>query len=286
MSHEPVWLEDWYCCSNETAANLKQLIRQQLRGRARVHLAGDIHFFMRHSLVILGDGQQHDHYLEQPSSHSLRNEENGLGVGAGTAESAQSKRMPATKVLDDMAPNEHTVHSFVKEQVGKEECNIQQDSKENFGTEKPSRCLDSYVNQEKDDDTDGRVVSMLDDKEPSPSQSTVTSSSSEELQDLLWKQHALDPQHLIVNGLGGAFLHPTHVFSGSHFCGKMRNLGHTNNKCFHRNNDLNDGTNQWANLCATGEYRCQAVYPPPSQSVKLGQENLFRFRWKVFTSID
>jgi hypothetical protein len=25
--------------------------------------------------------------------------------------------------------------------------------------------------------------------------------------------HLLDPEHLIVNGLGGAFLHPTHCFA-------------------------------------------------------------------------
>lgn len=25
--------------------------------------------------------------------------------------------------------------------------------------------------------------------------------------------HPLDPEHLIVNGLGGAFLHPTHCFA-------------------------------------------------------------------------
>ena len=29
--------------------------------------------------------------------------------------------------------------------------------------------------------------------------------------------HPYDPEHLIVNGLGGAFLHPTHVFSASRF---------------------------------------------------------------------
>ena len=30
-----------------------------------------------------------------------------------------------------------------------------------------------------------------------------------------WHPH--DPEHLIVNGLGGAFLHPTHVFSPARF---------------------------------------------------------------------
>ena len=29
--------------------------------------------------------------------------------------------------------------------------------------------------------------------------------------------HPFDPEHLIVNGLGGAFLHPTHVFAPARF---------------------------------------------------------------------
>jgi hypothetical protein len=32
------------------------------------------------------------------------------------------------------------------------------------------------------------------------------------------QQHTfMDPEHLIVNGMGGAFMHPTHVFSYSSF---------------------------------------------------------------------
>lgn len=37
-----------------------------------------------------------------------------------------------------------------------------------------------------------------------------------------WHPH--DPEHLIVNGLGGAFLHPTHVFSPSRFVSGMFDL--------------------------------------------------------------
>lgn len=29
--------------------------------------------------------------------------------------------------------------------------------------------------------------------------------------------HPFDPEHLVVNGLGGAFLHPTHVFAPARF---------------------------------------------------------------------
>jgi len=31
--------------------------------------------------------------------------------------------------------------------------------------------------------------------------------------------HPLDPDHLICNGAGGAFLHPTHIFAGAVFRG-------------------------------------------------------------------
>ena len=30
-------------------------------------------------------------------------------------------------------------------------------------------------------------------------------------------KYPLDPEHLICNGLGGAFLHPTHVFAPARF---------------------------------------------------------------------
>lgn len=46
--HCPRWLVDWFW-GTITAANLRQLIRGPLRGRARVAIAGDLHFYMRHS---------------------------------------------------------------------------------------------------------------------------------------------------------------------------------------------------------------------------------------------
>ncbi len=40
MTHEPVWLLEWFW-QRTAAANLRQLVRGHLRGRARVHLAGE-----------------------------------------------------------------------------------------------------------------------------------------------------------------------------------------------------------------------------------------------------
>ncbi|GFR41995.1 hypothetical protein Agub_g2809, partial [Astrephomene gubernaculifera] len=48
VTHEPLWLLEWFW-QNRSGANLRQLVRGHLRGRARLHLAGDLHFYMRHS---------------------------------------------------------------------------------------------------------------------------------------------------------------------------------------------------------------------------------------------
>ncbi len=40
MTHEPLWLLEWFWHSRR-GANLRQLVRGHLRGRARLHLAGE-----------------------------------------------------------------------------------------------------------------------------------------------------------------------------------------------------------------------------------------------------
>ena len=40
MTHEPLWLLEWYW-HRCLGANLRQLVRGHLRGRARLHLAGE-----------------------------------------------------------------------------------------------------------------------------------------------------------------------------------------------------------------------------------------------------
>lgn len=48
-----------------------------------------------------------------------------------------------------------------------------------------------------------------------PSQAGVEDPAASSTTTAGWHPH--DPEHLIVNGLGGAFLHPTHVFTPSRF---------------------------------------------------------------------
>jgi hypothetical protein len=55
VTHQPRWLMDWFF---EEAAchNLRQLVRQHLRGRARVHLAGKAFHSDMASFFLGGNG--------------------------------------------------------------------------------------------------------------------------------------------------------------------------------------------------------------------------------------
>lgn len=49
MTHQPLWLAEWFH-QRRQGSNLRQLVHGHLRGRVPVHMAGDLHFYMRHSL--------------------------------------------------------------------------------------------------------------------------------------------------------------------------------------------------------------------------------------------
>ncbi|KAM0899386.1 hypothetical protein ACQ4PT_021269 [Festuca glaucescens] len=50
ITHEPNWLLDWYW-SDRTGKNVTYLIREYLKGRCKLRMAGDLHHYMRHSCV-------------------------------------------------------------------------------------------------------------------------------------------------------------------------------------------------------------------------------------------
>ncbi|THG09873.1 hypothetical protein TEA_008692 [Camellia sinensis var. sinensis] len=50
MTHEPNWLLDWYW-NDKTGKNVSYLIRDCLKGRCKLWMAGDLHHYMRHSYV-------------------------------------------------------------------------------------------------------------------------------------------------------------------------------------------------------------------------------------------
>jgi hypothetical protein len=50
ITHEPNWLLDWYW-SDSSGTNVTYLIREYLKGRCRLRMAGDLHHYMRHSCI-------------------------------------------------------------------------------------------------------------------------------------------------------------------------------------------------------------------------------------------
>lgn len=50
VTHEPNWLLDWYWDSG-TGNNVAHFVKDHLKGRCRLRIAGDLHNYMRHQLV-------------------------------------------------------------------------------------------------------------------------------------------------------------------------------------------------------------------------------------------
>ncbi|XP_047309169.1 uncharacterized protein LOC124912574 [Impatiens glandulifera] len=50
VTHEPIWLLDWYW-SETSAKNVLHLVRDCLKGRCKIWIAGDLHNYLRHSHV-------------------------------------------------------------------------------------------------------------------------------------------------------------------------------------------------------------------------------------------
>lgn len=61
MTHEPNWILDWYW-SDVSGKNVSHLTRDYLKGRCKLRIAGDLHHYMRHS-VVKSDGPVHVHHL-------------------------------------------------------------------------------------------------------------------------------------------------------------------------------------------------------------------------------
>lgn len=61
MTHEPNWLLDWYW-NDVSGKNIAHLIRDYLKGRCKLRMAGDLHHYMRHSFVP-SDKQVHVQHL-------------------------------------------------------------------------------------------------------------------------------------------------------------------------------------------------------------------------------
>ena len=62
MTHEPNWLLDWYW-DDVSGRNVSHLIRDYLKGRCKLWVAGDLHHYMRHSYVASGEPVLVQHLL-------------------------------------------------------------------------------------------------------------------------------------------------------------------------------------------------------------------------------
>eukprot|EP00884_Botryococcus_braunii_P019296 jgi/Botrbrau1/604/Bobra.0161s0002.1 len=255
VTHQPRWLIDWF--SEEAAChNLRQLVRNHLRGRARVHLAGDLHFYMRHSFQAApapkpGEAEAGTAEPRQPS-------------WSGSTISSRSSAEVSTSASSDRLLRD--VRDIIAAgPAGKQDATLP---------------LDPYANL-----------------------------------------HPYDPEHLIVNGLGGAFLHPTHVFAPARFVSvpeppedaaflrgatprrrspsgrsprgtsprggaSPRGSSPVQERLTRRGSFIGDvGVGKLESSGARavgggGEFKCCAAYPPPAVSFELGRQLLHLFRHK------
>lgn len=239
VTHQPRWLSDWFW--DETAChNLRQLVRGHLRGRARVHLAGDLHFYMRHSFQPYRPQPSQDATQEaaakqandssaEPAAASLRPQTVDFGTSHGQTnghlgESQMDRRRGSSPSMQSTPAGPAELSKAAAKQLA------------NGGTSSSSRAgmttpgmSNASVHLRVSTGQPPRLAA-----EPSYASSSTSVTSADDVAELQSRRlsgesastsgpsavsgwHPHDPEHLIVNGLGGAFLHPTHVFSPARF---------------------------------------------------------------------
>lgn len=228
LTHQPTWLLGWYW-GKRLAPNLQQLIRRHLRGRARMHIAGDLHFYMRHSAHKAAEaqspaweaGQLADSFAHAPALLGGlyawdpsplggspvggplvggfprgRSPLGGSPLGGSPTRGRSPVRgslapdVPAP-VPEGMlkAPAAHVAASTTDASSASDRSNSCDDEGERVAPKQPS-------------------VSWA----PSP---VVVAKAEPQVVQGPWAP--TDPEHLVVCGMGGAFMHPTHVFTGAVF---------------------------------------------------------------------
>ncbi|BDA40538.1 hypothetical protein COCOBI_01-1910 [Coccomyxa sp. Obi] len=297
VTHQPGWLQDWFHEEAAAGLNLRQLVRGHLRGRARLHLAGDLHFYMRHSF--------------QPAPAS----EPAAPPAPGKAEAKDV--LAPLHPLSEIAPTK-VLASKVAAAAALLGC---AGGKKAAPASKQSNSASSAASSETDELELGRdiyqdLASFVDQAQAANSKAVgggaVPGSISANL-------HPFDPEHLIVNGLGGAFLHPTHVFAPARFAsvpdpaaddlfeaglsprgrspkgaspsgasprGRSPSGASPRRTLSRRGSFIGElpigklEVNGGAVSGGGGEFKCTAVYPTPEQSLQIGRQNLHLFRFK------
>ncbi|KAJ0430705.1 putative metallo-dependent phosphatase [Helianthus annuus] len=63
-THEPNWILDWWYWDDVTGKNVTYLVKDHLKGRCRLRMAGDLHHYMCHSRVPTENPDSIQHLLE------------------------------------------------------------------------------------------------------------------------------------------------------------------------------------------------------------------------------
>eukprot|EP00873_Tetraselmis_striata_P039964 jgi/Tetstr1/460228/TSEL_005543.t1 len=266
ITHQPLWLLGWFHQRRE-GSNLNQLVHGHLRGKVPVHLAGDLHFYMRHSLSTPAQAE--------PSKPA--------DPDAGSARGLRSRLR--SLVTTSVPPERPKAEAAGTVSAG--------DSKRAAGGGWAAKGLSpqaSYANLQ-----DASLAGTGDAGERAA----------------LPQSH---PQHLIVCGAGGAFLHPTHIFAEASWLINRDSAAESVArmlKC--------EGCGSWSRGTSTGssprgysltvppgweglfpmmpapvrqlpapvagptapaatKYTCQAAFPAPAESRRLGRGNIHLFR--------
>lgn len=245
LTHQPTWLLDWYW-GHRLAPNLQQLIRRHLRGRARMHIAGDLHFYMRHSAhkaaaaEAAGPGGAwegaaesgfEDSFAHAPAllgglyawdpasgeasplggSPRGRSPLGGSPLGGSPIRGRSPVRAP---VAEGKSPSAQAPFQAVpaaglggKPAAAAAAVTASSTTDVSSASDRSNSC---------DDDAGERLE---------PKKSTVTWAPPPAIATAPCAAPAApqgtwaptNPEHLVVCGMGGAFMHPTHVFAGAVF---------------------------------------------------------------------
>ena len=181
--------------------------------------AGDLHFYMRHSFC---PSQPQNQSSSQPPSRSTSSSTaqqassshtsgtNGIHVHAsvpdhkkvGASRHAGKSGNLVAKTSAAAAAVQASLLEKIRPQGAAKGQNSPRSPGLKFEQQGPESSAASTASDEVTD-----LPSQLGVEDDAPSTASLRSAG--------WHPH--DPEHLVVNGLGGAFLHPTHVFTPSRF---------------------------------------------------------------------
>lgn len=293
VTHCPQWLVDWFWGHGEESGKiLRQLIRGPLRGRVKLRLAGDLHFYMRHSFKRYGSEG-----VSVPPSY-MPTPAGGSPIPGG------SPRQRHGQPAEVLSKKSHAQLISKLSNIAKK--NGQSDEDENHSrsvgfksSSTPTVKLGSMesttpVSLEGSSPPNWwpglKVKSPLEGSSPCH----PTHLSEKYNRDSEWEAPPPgwvlnDAEHLVVCGSGGAFLHPTHVFSYARFrplhdpsAGPIHVQPTSllkEKRSFPSSSSLysmrkSDGPKP----SAGGEYQCITSFPTPDDSFRIGKQNLHAFR--------